>query len=286
MDNKKVLILTFREDKHSEAVEQELERRSVPYFTIFTEDLIKDYSFAFNSREGSYAISDSNRKEIIDNNWIIWNRRISDPELPFNNQDLGRIVYDETFRTWQGLLFSHTGKVVNRPYAEMWANNKATNLLYAKSRGILIPDTLITNSPCDFTSFYCDKRKEGKDLCHKLQKAAIVFQDGEDYVTYTNKVDEKATLKSDLIRTHPNMFQEYIDKEYDLRISAFEDRAIGIAIYSQESDLSKVDFRRYDFDNVPYKHVELSNEIEEFSVGILKHYGLSFGALDFVKSKD
>ena len=81
------------------------------------------------------------------------------------------------------------------------------------------------------------------------------------------------------------MFQEYVDKEYDLRVNAFEDRAIGIAIYSQESDVSKVDFRRYDFDSVPYRQVELPSEIAEFSVGILRHYGLSFGALDFVKNK-
>ena len=178
-----------------------------------------------------------------------------------------------------------SGKVVNRPYAEMKANNKVNNLLYAKSKGILIPDTVITNSPQDFLEFHEDKRREGKDLCHKLQKVAIVSQEGEDYVTYTNRVGEESLKKSELIRTHPNMFQEYVDKEYDLRVNAFEDRAIGIAIYSQESDVSKVDFRRYDFDSVPYRQVELPSEIAEFSVGILRHYGLSFGALDFVKNK-
>ena len=105
MNYKKALILTFGDDKHSEAIEQELEKRNVRYFTVFIEDLIKNYSITFDSRKGYYVISDGKREEVIDDSWVVWNRRVSDPELSFDNQDLARIVYDETFRTWQGLLF-------------------------------------------------------------------------------------------------------------------------------------------------------------------------------------
>ena len=59
---------------------------------------------------------------------------------------------------------------------------------------------------------------------------------------------------------------------------------MGVAIYSQESEISRIDYRRYDF-NVPYKALELPTKIQDFCLSMTRHYGLHFGAFDFIVTK-
>ena len=89
----------------------------------------------------------------------------------------------------------------------------------------------------------------------------------------------------DLVSSVPSLFQEYIDKEFEVRIVSTDITSTGIAIYSQDSEVSKVDYRRYDFENVKYKKVEIPDTVKEFCSKMLKHYGLHFGVFDFIQSK-
>ena len=72
---------------------------------------------------------------------------------------------------------------------------------------------------------------------------------------------------------------------YEIRIIATEKDSTGIAIHTQESEISKVDSRKYDLDNVPHEQIKLPNNVKEFCSGILQNYGLHFGVLDFIYSK-
>ena len=60
---------------------------------------------------------------------------------------------------------------------------------------------------------------------------------------------------------------------------------MGTAIYSQDSELSKVDYRRYDF-NVSYRSVKLPGKVEYFCRLMLQGNRLRFGTFDFIYSKD
>ena len=108
----------------------------------------------------------------------------------------------------------------------------------------------------------------------------------DEYLTcYNNVVTDKHIKRAELIKNNPSMFQEYIEKKYEIRITALEDKVVGIKIDSQNSDLSIVDFRRYDFDNVSYEKIDLPKNVENFCLDMLKHYDLSFGEFDFIKNK-
>ena len=56
---------------------------------------------------------------------------------------------------------------------------------------------------------------------------------------------------------------------------------MGTAIYSQDSELSKVDYRRYDF-NVSYRPVKLPGKVEYFCRLMLQGNRLRFGTFDFI----
>lgn len=282
---KKILVLTYEEDPHANSVCAYLGKAGVETFRVNTDKLIGKYNIRISIQDKEYVISDGVNEIKLDSNWNIWNRRVLDPELPANfPKELEDIVFTETERAWESILFTHKGNVVNRPQANYAANNKISQLEFAYNygRGICIPNTLLTNSPQQLRDFY----KTHDKICHKLQKAALVKKEDEYLTTYNNIVTEKNMENAHLIEKNPSLFQEYIDKKYEIRVTALENKVVGIAIYSQDSDLSKLDYRRYDFENVKYKKIDLPENVNKFCLDLIKNYGLSFGEIDMILTKD
>lgn len=282
---KKVLVLTYEDDPHANSVCDYFEKTDINYFRVDTDKIIRDYKITFDSKSGSFIISNELRKAVIDESWNIWNRRIIKPDVPTGiPRDIEKIILNETKSTWDSLLFTHKGKIVNDPRAQYTANNKIDQILFAKSnnRQINIPLTILSNDPDKFLSFCGDNDR----VCHKLQNMSCVVKDEEPLTIYTNIVKKEDLEHIHLIRNHPSLFQCYIDKEYELRITSLEEKVIGIAIHSQNSEKSKIDFRKYDFEKVKYEKVDLPNNVTSFCLELLKHYNLSFGEIDMIYTKE
>ncbi|MCK5149514.1 hypothetical protein KAJ87_01145 [Candidatus Pacearchaeota archaeon] len=276
---KNVLILTYDEDPHADSVSKFFDKKGVEYFRVVTENLAKDYKITFESNDSLYKISNNEKKIYLDSSWNIWNRRVMNPDNKKNMpKSLIDIVVDESEKTWDGLLASHKGKVVNRPQNHFYANNKIDQLKFASGK-IKIPDTIVTNDPSCVEEFY---EKHKGNICFKLQKGTVI----DEKFIYTNKVTKEQLKNVDLVSKHPCLFQEYVDKEFEVRVVATDKNITGIAIDSQNSEISKIDFRRYDFDNVKYEHINLPDNVKGFCSSLLKNYGLHFGALDFIYSKE
>ncbi len=282
---KHVLILTHEGDPHSKSVCEYFDQEGIDYFEVLTDKLIDNYNLTFNLSKEVFIISNSERQIELNEDWSIWNRRVMDPEIPSCLRgELERIILTETERTWQALLFTHPGRVVNRPQANFNANNKIDQLLFAKKygNGIKVPQTILTNNPGEFKKFYAGLPK----VSFKLLKAPIVQKNNGEYLTcYNNIVTDEQAKKAELIKNNPSLFQEYIEKEYELRITSLENKVVAIKIDSQNSELSKVDFRRYDFKKVTYEQIDIPNNVKKFCTDMMKHYGLLFGEFDFIKNK-
>lgn len=285
---KNLLVFSFSEDPHVQAVRSHLDEISAKYFIVNTNEISERYHISFNSRSLEYAISnkESNEEIVLDDSWNIWNRRILKLDLSDSiPKDLAKVIDDETRKTLEGLMFSHPGKIVNDPRNNYMAQNKLDQLRIAKSIGknVVVPSTIVTNNPQEIGQFY--EQHKGK-ICFKLQKGAIIDLDSKRYTVMTNLVEEKYLGERELLEQCPHMFQEYFDKDYEVRVTTIGDMSIGTAIHSQESEVSKIDYRRYDFKNVPYKKIRLPEDVEDFCCSMLRHYGLHFGAFDFIVSKD
>ncbi len=279
-----ILVLTYGEDPHAESVCNYLSGKGIDFFVVDTECLPDRYKLTFDSESSLYKINKGNRKVVINPSWNIWNRRVMNPDVrKITPRSLTDIIFDETERAWDGLLMSHQGKVINRPQNQLHANNKIDQLRLAQNIGgdILIPDTIVTNDPDRVRDFY---EKHNGNICFKLHKGAVIDTEEGNKMIYTNKVTRKNMENVELVSSHPCIFQEYINKEFEIRIISTDRNSSGIAIYSQESEISQVDYRRYDFKNVPYKHLELPENVQRFCSNMLKHYGLHFGVFDFIYS--
>ncbi len=283
---KNILILTHSEDPHADSVCKYLSERGINTFRVETERLSENYKLTFNSNSLTYSISNGGEEIQIDDSWNIWNRRVMNPDvrkgLPRNITD---IIFDESEKAWDGLLMSHKGKVVNRPQNHLYANNKIDQMKFVSrfDSSVLIPDTLVTNDPKKVREFY-DKHKG--NICFKLHKGAVVESSEGRKTVYTNKVTREQMANANLISSHPCFFQEYVEKDFEVRVVVTDSGHEAIAIHSQNSEISKIDYRKYDFENVPYEPIESSLDVKNVCSEMLKYYGLHFGVFDFIKSKE
>ena len=190
------------------------------------------------------------------------------------------MVTDETTTTLQGLMVSHTGLVVNNPFNNHLANNKLEQLKRASSFGLSVPDTIITNNPKDALDFY---HKHDGDIIFKMQKLPLVEDEGKYSTVLTQRLKSEDLQNFEMVRNNPCCFQNYIDKDYEIRLIVIDKKLFPIAIYSQLSDYSKNDFRRYDFDKVKYEIMNIPEDLKVKVNSLVDSYGLHYAAIDIIK---
>jgi glutathione synthase/RimK-type ligase-like ATP-grasp enzyme len=83
----------------------------------------------------------------------------------------------------------------------------------------------------------------------------------------------------------PSLIQEYIEKEYEVRVFYLDGVCYSMAIFSQNDTQTSVDFRQYNRKkpnrNVPYHlPVSLQEKVEK----IMTSLRLNTGSLDFIRS--
>lgn len=171
---------------------------------------------------------------------------------------------------------------VNHPERNRVANNKPYQLKVARKVGFTIPITLITNCPKAVREFFlsCD----GEIVYKRLRSSMIEYQDRVD-VVYTRKITEKDLESLPALQYAPGIFQEYVPKDVELRVTVVGNTVFAAEIYSQESERAKHDWRR-DFENTVFRRHQLPKNVEEQCLRLVKLLDLQFGAIDLVLRPD
>ena len=96
----------------------------------------------------------------------------------------------------------------------------------------------------------------------------------------------KAEIKrgSKSIRLCPVFSQQYINKRYEYRVMVIGKKVLSCRIDSQASQMTKIDWRHYDFKNVEHKQVELPKDVQEKLLNFMQKIGLNYGAIDFIET--
>ena len=162
--------------------------------------------------------------------------------------------------------------------------NKLRQLSLASDCGISIPHTLVTGNKQDLLAF-SEQNKNG--VIYKAVADSFMIQKKEHpYSMFTEELTkaELNELPTEFFRT---LFQEKLDKDYEIRSFFLKDRFYSMAIFSQKDKQTAVDFRKYNTDVAnrisPYK---LPGEVEERTLKLMKLLNLDNGSIDFVKTKD
>jgi ATP-GRASP peptide maturase of grasp-with-spasm system len=161
--------------------------------------------------------------------------------------------------------------------------NKLEMLVKAKEYGLLIPSTIVTNAKEDVIKFHNEYEKI---ITKAMSEAFKTIQQGNAVIAFT-KLIEKDFIDSLPVAFPSMMFQQYIEKEYEIRIFYLDGKLYPMAIFSQSSNKTKIDFRNYDADNpsrtIPCK---LPIKVEENLLSFMKDHKFDGASVDIVKCKN
>jgi len=152
-------------------------------------------------------------------------------------------------------------------------------LFKASQNGFKIPKTLISN---DYNSI----QESTKDFNRIIYKPLSYFIVPPDKVLYSNIMSIGEILDNkENIKMAPCIFQNYIDKKYELRITIVGSKIFAVKINSQENELAKYDWRRNQL-NLKYEIIQLDKIMENKILALHNDFKLTYGAYDFIVDKN
>lgn len=162
--------------------------------------------------------------------------------------------------------------------------NKLDVLQKAVKNGIKIPNTLVTNNKRELLSFI---QKYRKCICKSLSDPFFFDYKGDRFGLYTAILNLEDILSIPNERIFPSIFQEYIEKDYEVRCFYIDGSFYSAAIFSQENEKTKVDFRAYDL-KYPNRIVpcDIPLELKRKIKKMMLELNLKTGSIDLIKSSN
>jgi ATP-GRASP peptide maturase of grasp-with-spasm system len=177
-------------------------------------------------------------------------------------------------------IFSKSFWLTNPKYVVL---NKPVVLTIASELGFLVPDTFIINNKADLE--YLISCNNQRYITKSIYDPLSISLKGERYMMYTTEVTRK-DLRFLPETFFPSMLQEFIEKEYEIRVFFLSGNCFSMAIMSQSDAQTRLDYRKYNYDNpnrfIPYK---LPNEIETKISNLMNILKLNTGSIDFIVDK-
>lgn len=162
------------------------------------------------------------------------------------------------------------------------ASNKLYQQQVARRVGLMTPITLLSNDPDSVVSL--SSQKNGLLL---KSIGYTKLDDGGQYFLYSQHVSHQEISQSaSAIRRCPVFSQEYVEKQYEHRVMVIGNRILSCRIDSQASDMTRIDWRHYDFGKVEHLQVELPHETKKKLHHFMDAIGLKYGAIDLIETPD
>jgi glutathione synthase/RimK-type ligase-like ATP-grasp enzyme len=176
---------------------------------------------------------------------------------------------------------------VSHPSAITAAENKARQLRLARTIGFSIPRTLITNDPDAVRAFFDECRES---VVYKaLSRAYLTSEDPDgigitpiSHYVYTSLLRRHHLDDLDSLRLAPGVFQERIEKSYDIRVTVVGDTAFAAALPSRERDEANADWRRRFEDGARWHSHKLPKDVDARCRALTRRLGLNYGSVDLI----
>lgn len=282
---KRVLIATIPGDVHAGAVAHALREKGHEAVLWCGSDFPSRQEISIDplaAENATVTISDEGGHIVGDAKYdAVWHRRPSPPIAPEGLHPGDKILVEQEAEAMMESLWHFLGSNafwVNPRYASERANSKALQLREASRAGFSVPRTLMSNDPERVRNLFqaCDGR-----LVYKLQRpASWRLPDGGLAGAYTAPL-EAHHLRDDNIRNCPAIFQERIEKAYELRVTCMGATCVAIKLDSQASRRGRVDWRTAGVDgDLKQEPYTLPQDIERACRELLARLGLVFACID------
>jgi glutathione synthase/RimK-type ligase-like ATP-grasp enzyme len=272
---------------------QELERRGVFPLVVSGTDLAappNSFGVCFQMRDGLVAqINTANRSAVIGAGSRGWRWKALSPGA-VEALDADPVVAEMKVRQYRSAMRSlwELPAAWMNPLAAEYPldQNKTLGAHIARECGLIVPPTLLTNSPELYRGFIEMHRESHFALKAPAGWAATV-DDGSLVASYTSRLERRSALAmADAVVHAPVILQPYIEKDYELRVTYVAGRLFACRIDSQSSERTKVDWRLYPEKPVPHTAITLPAELESRLLSFMSACGLLYGTVDLIATPE
>lgn len=275
----KILVITSKFDPHVEMVMKHL-----PESTCVVYDPMKlvsgtEISYTWNGSRFEITY-DNVRLDDVD---VVWFRKpiILDPDQLPVDAKYQKYVHGAYKRTANAIYALLRDKYwVSDPWAIIRANNKLLQQEVAFEKGLLIPDTIVTNSPKDAQTFL----EKHKTVIMKPLGAETVNDDGVEKTFYATKISLEDKVDFSGLGLAPTIFQQSLVGMLDLRVTVVGNKIYTCEIHKKGALASGSDWRsgvltpELEF----IEHKNLPEDLGLKCIEVVKALGLKYGAFDFM----
>jgi glutathione synthase/RimK-type ligase-like ATP-grasp enzyme len=285
----RALIITRTNDNECvDFVTRALEKRGAKPFRLDTDRFPTQARATIRVENGRVSGRIADRGDSFDVSELAgaWHRRLEiGGDIPATmDKKLRQPSLEESRRVLLGMFASLPCFVIDPTARLRHAEHKQLQLEVARSVGLDVPRTLVTNDADSVRAFWdeCSGR-----VIAKMMTGFAVIEEGREKVVFTNPLAEKDLESLDQLALCPMTFQEKLDKELELRVTIVGERVFAASIDSGKLERSKSDWRREGVALLhEWKPYALPRALEKGLLALMDAFGLNYGAIDVIVTPD
>lgn len=283
-----VLIMTEPDDIHAVLVSLALEQKGSKCKLFYSADMpsIQKNNLYFSGEQSTWSTIVDENNEIdwnvkeIDS---IWWRRPRRPYIPENiHQDDIKFVQKENSIYHDSIPYMLNNEAwwVNPIESTYRTRSKITQLKIAQICGFNLPETLVSNSPDEIKKFISQSRSSS--VIYKPFSPHFWMEDQGMKLLYTDKVSLQDLPSDNMLQVVPGIYQKYVEKKYELRVTCFGSYISAVKINSQQHELGQTDWRKIPGNELSLSSFELPFSTKYKIIEFMKKTGVVFGCFDFI----
>lgn len=275
-----VLIIGQNADPHVKAVASALKRRPI----ILDCHTFSEVTYLPCERRLSIQ-GKLVRADTISGIW--W--RLKWPAMAPDNSLTGLSEAQRSFwrHEWANLLWALRHHLSDRPShndpgLSQRASYKPFQLQIARACGFKIPKTIVSNAPESVIRF---ARKEDTFIIKRLSARTPDAEIDGIHLGLAEASLKVVQAEPDAVRFCPAIYQEKVEKEFELRVNVIGEEIFAIRINSQTCSGAATDWRR-SVNTVSYETYEIEEDLRHKLLLYMRAFGLSFGAFDLAINRE
>ncbi|WP_224245702.1 MvdC/MvdD family ATP grasp protein [Hyalangium gracile] len=285
-----VLLVTHSRDHFTvDRVAQEVSRRGAHPLRVDTDGFPSELELTTEMDGDSGGVTLRTATQEIPGEAIraAWLRRLGLPRIA---EDMEPVWREGCVRESQAAIEGFLGgleaagcRFINPLEAGRAATHKLQQLRLARSLGLEVPRTLVTNEPARVRSFFeqVERRMVAKMLTPLSQS-----MEGDQPFVYTSAIGPEHLEELDGLSQSPMVFQERIDKARELRVIVVGHQCFVGAIDASGSAAGQVDWRRAGRGECGWAPGELPADVAARLQRLVASLGLVYGAADLIVTPD
>jgi len=213
----------------------------------------------------------------------VWFRRVTLPDLNITATKAEYLYYYAELESFLSNLWLSikTDRWLSLPSNIYQAENKLLQLEIASSIGFTIPKTLVSYDYDEIKSFYVSCYED--IIIKPLHSGRIEESQDRCGQIFTSKVkkEDLDVLKNS--HPLPNIYQENIQKDIEVRVTVVGDKIFAASVDSKVNLRTQTDWRK---EKLRFDSFSLPEAVEEKCISLVKKLKLNFGAIDLIRKPD